>query len=475
MSQSVDITNPSGLQSRKSVVIIGAGISGLCVAYWLKKNGVSVTVLESSDSPGGTMKTDREGDWLIETGPNSALETTPLFKQMFEDLGILKLQQYPDERASKRFIVKNKTLHALPMGPGSFVGSQLWSTGGKLRLLKEPFIGRATKEETIAEFVSRRLGREFLEYAINPFVAGVYAGDPAKLSVQSAFPKLYALEEKYGSLIKGALRSRSERKKRKEVAKDRARLFSFKDGMQTFPNAIASFLGNSVKYQAAVNHVIPMRSGKYPVYTIAYQQGEIQHTIESNSVVYSAPAHATAKIIHRIDPAMSETLESIYYPPVAEVFMGFSKKDIGRDLDGFGFLVPEVERRNILGTIWTSSLFPNRSPEHAVALTSFIGGARQPQLTDQDDNSLQQIVFDELKELLPVTGPPILTKILRWQKAIPQYNLGYYRILRAIDSFEENFAGSFICSNFKGGIAVGDCVMNAEKTAKRVCDHIAQI
>ena len=180
--------------SRK-VIVIGGGISGLIAAWWLHKAGADVTILEKDSFVGGTMHTLHEDGWLIETGPNSALETTPLFNEMFEGLGIDTERLYADERSNKRYILRDGKLHPLPMSPQAFLASSLWTLGGKLRLLKEPFIGRADKEETIAEFVERRLGREFLDYAISPFVAGVYAGNPEQLSVRSAFPKLYALEE----------------------------------------------------------------------------------------------------------------------------------------------------------------------------------------------------------------------------------------------------------------------------------------
>ncbi len=453
---------------KSSVVIVGAGISGLCVAYWLKKNGISVTLLERDASVGGTMKTIREEGWMIESGPNSALETTPLLQELFTELGIVERRLYASEAASKRFIVRGSRLRALPMSAGSFLRSDLWSLTGKLRLLKEPFVGRARREETVAEFVERRLGKEFLDYAINPFVAGVYAGDPARLSVQSAFPKLYALEKEHGGLIMGAIASRKERKKRKEIAKDRARLFSFRDGMQTFPYAIAAALGDAVQLNTSVEQIIPMRAGKYPVYTIAASQNGVRQTIQADAVVLSTPAYVAANIVRAIDPDMASTLESIYYPPVAEVFLGFRQEQVKRVLDGFGFLVPEIERRNILGTIWSSTLFPHRAPEGCVALTSFVGGARQPELVSRDDEEISRLVRGELKALMGVEGEPIFTKTIRWDRAIPQYNIGYHKTLAAMDRFEENFQRAFLCSNYRGGIAVGDCLMNAESTVKRV-------
>ncbi len=468
---------------QKSVVVIGAGISGLCVAYWLKKKGINVIVLEKDSAAGGTMKTMHDDGWLIETGPNSALETTPLFSQLFNELGITEQRIYANELANKRYILRDGKLHPLPMSPGAFLTSRLFSVSGKLRLLKEPFIGKAKKEESVAEFVTRRLGQEFLDYAINPFVAGVFAGSPEQLSVRSAFPKLHALEEKYGGLIKGMIRSRRERKARKEVAKDRAKMFSFIDGMQTLPNALAQQLGDSLKLNATVEQIIPMRAGRFPVYTIYYTQTDIRESLQADAVILATPAYATAKIIQPIDPDMAKTLESIYYPPVAAVFMGFKQEQIKRPLDGFGYLIPEKEKRNILGTIWSSTIFPNRAPAGHVALTTFVGGSRNPDLLTNDprlhaqhfggqDEQMTDLVLSELRSIMGIEGSPVYTKVIRWERAIPQYNVGYYKILQAIERFEQNFRGAFICANYRGGISVGDCVMSAEKTSECVIKYI---
>ena len=456
----------------KSVIVVGAGVSGLCTAYWLKKLGLSVLVLERDSEVGGTMKTIHESGWLIETGPNSALETTPLFQQLSEELNIIQERLYANEASDKRYILRNGTLHPLPMGAASFINSNLWSLSAKLRLLKEPFIGRANNEESIAEFVERRLGKEFLDYAINPFVAGVFAGNPERLSVQAAFPKLYALEKKYGGLIKGMIRSRKERRERKEVAKDRAKMLSFARGMQTLPEALANVLDDSVKLNCTVEQIIPMRAGKHPVYTVYYSQNEIRIQMEANAVVLATPAYVTAKIIRPIDPEMAKILETIYYPPVAEVFLGFKREQVKRPLDGFGYLIPEVEHRNILGTIWSSALFPDRAPGDDVALTTFVGGARQPELATVNDGQITSLVLSELDSIMGVEGNPIYAKIIRWEKAIPQYDLGYYKILSAIDRFEQDFRGAFICSNYRGGIAVGDCVMSAEEIVRKASQYL---
>lgn len=449
----------------KSAIVIGGGISGLTAAWWLQRAGIDVTILERESRAGGTMRTMHEKGWLIETGPNSSLETTPLFSEMFKELGILDQRVYADGKANKRYILRNGNLHPLPMSPGAFFSSSLWSTAGKLRLLKEPFVGRAEKEETIAEFVERRLGREFLDYAINPFVAGVYAGSPEQLSVRAAFPKLYALEEKYGGLIKGMIRGAKERKKRAEKAKDRAQMFSFISGMETFPKAIASSLGNRVRTNVNVVK-IERRSG----YFVTFKDSSGTMTMGADAVIIATPSEAAASLAGMLAPALAPVLSGIHYPPVAEVFLGFKENQIRRPLDGFGFLVPGKEQRKILGTIWSSVLFQGRAPEGHVALTTFVGGSRQPELCGQDDKRLTETVVGELQRIMNVTGDPVFTKIIRWEKAIPQYNLGYLDVVQKIESCEKEYPGLFFCSNFRGGIAVGDCVMNGKKTADRLLE-----
>lgn len=453
-----------------SIIVIGAGISGLATAWWLHKAGHDVLVLEKDSHVGGTMRTIHDNGWLIETGPNSALETTPLFQTLFEDLGIMNELVYANEASNKRYILRDRVLHPLPMSPGPFFKSKLWSLPGKLRLLKEPFVGRADKEETVAEFVVRRLGREFLDYAINPFVAGVFAGDPEQLSVQAAFPKLYALEKNYGGLIKGQILGARERKNRAETAKDRARMFSFKNGMQTLPEAIAKALGEKVKNGVRVEKIIPrlQRNGESTGYEIFATQGNARVTFDADTVIVAIPAYVAAGLIEPIDHSLASSLKSIYHPPVVEVFLGFGKRDIGRSLDGFGFLVPAKEKRKILGSIWSSSIFPNRAPNDAVALTSFIGGSRQSELTQQSDEELIQVATRELHDLIQVNGTPIYSKVTRWDRAIPQYQLGHLTIMEKIGKFEQQHQGIFLTGNYRGGISVGDCVMNSKSMAERV-------
>ena len=240
--------------SSKKIVTLGAGISGLATSYLLHKNGFDVTILEKKKEVGGSMESVYESNFLFDRGPNSGLETSPLIGQLVDELGLREQMIYANKKGNKRYILRNNQLFPLPMSPPAFLKTKLFSTSAKLRLMAEPFIGRSKDGyyQSIAEFVKRRLGKEFLDYAINPFVAGVYAGNPEDLSVKSAFPKLYELEEKYGGLIIGTIKSIKERKQRAEKSKQSAKMFSFKDGMQAFPAAVANYLESKVVTSADV-------------------------------------------------------------------------------------------------------------------------------------------------------------------------------------------------------------------------------
>ncbi len=450
-------------------VIVGGGISGLCVAYWLKKSGAKVLVLEKEPEVGGTMKSIRDQGFLIETGPTSALETTPLFRELVRACGIEDQFVYASPAGRNRYILRNGTLHALPLNPVAFVRSRLFSPAGKLRLLMEPFVGRASKEESIAEFVTRRVGREFLDYAIDPFVAGVFAGRPERLSVRAAFPKLYALEEKYGGLVKGMVLGRRERKRRGEVGKDRAESFSFLEGMQTLPRALAAALQGSVLTNTTVTS-LQRTAGS--LYSLQFTNDIAAAEVRGRVVILSTPAYIASEILRQYSKETAQRLDSIPYSPVVSLFLGIRREDVGIPLDGFGLLVPSKEQRRILGCLWSSSLFPARAPEGMVALTAFVGGARQPELTELSDERLCDLVLSELKNCMQLSGKLVYWNVTRWKRAIPQYELGHLQIIESLQRFEQNNPGLFLCSNYKGGISVGDCVKNAREIALRAEAHL---
>ena len=451
---------------KNKIVVLGAGISGLTAAYLLDKEGFDVTVLEKKNEIGGSIETVFEKGYLFDRGPNSALETTPLIEQIVNDLKLSDQFVYANRKGNKRYILRNDILHPLPMNPKSFIKSRLFSRRGKLRLFAEPFISRSKDGyyQSIAEFVKRRLGQEFLDYAINPFVAGVYAGNPEDLSVKSAFPKLYALEEKYGGLIKGTIKSIKERKNRPEKSKQDAKMYSFNNGMQVFPKAIADHLGGKVHLNSEVNSIEKISSE----YKISYSNSGNTSSITCNYIVSTIPAYSASALFGRFDSILAEHLNKIYYPPVLVLYLAYDIKDIGQPLDGFGFLIPAKEKKSFLGAIWSSVLFPNRAGEDKASFTLFVGGARDPGVVNYDKELLIKKVRDEFETLMRIVGEPVFISYKLWPKAIPQYNLGYVEHENYFDKFEKNNPGILIAGNYREGISVGDCIKNSEKILNKI-------
>lgn len=451
--------------SKPRTAVIGAGISGLCTAYWLSRHEFDVTVFEATEHIGGSIITEKQDGYLIDLGPNSALETSDTLRQLVRDIGIEEQKVYGNDASNNRYIVRDGELHALAMSPLKFMTSKLFSTRAKLRLMKEPFIKPVTVDDiSLADYVRYRLGDEFLDYAINPFVAGVYAGDPEELSAPAGFPKLFALEQKYGSFIKGAIKGKRERKKRQEVAKDRAKLFSFVEGMQTFTDTLAQQLDGAIQLSTPVQEV----RSENGTFTVTVEKNGESTEQAFDNVILCTPADSLAHLLRTIAPDVVDTLNDIKYPPVSVIFMGFKKEQIKRDLDGFGFLVPKLENRHILGSIWSSTIFPNRAPYGHVAFTTFVGGTRQPEMTIHDDTQLSKFVLSDLDDLVGIDGEPVFTHIKTWPRAIPQYRLGYGAIKQMFTDLEDKIPGLYFAGNVRRGISVGDSVLGARETVDKI-------
>ena len=445
----------------KKFAILGAGISGLTSAFWLKKNNFDFVILEKENQVGGSMQTIRKDGFQIDFGPNSGLETTPFIRQIVDEIGFSDQMVYASDSSNKRFILRNNQLHELPTSPVAFISTKLFSTKTKLRLFAEPFIGKSADGyyQSMSEFVSRRLGQEFLDYAIDPFVSGVFAGDPSKLSVKSAFPKLYRLEEVYGGLIKGMIKGAKERKQRAEQSKQNAKMFSFINGMQSFANAIADTMKENILLNANVQKIEKYNEQWKIIYSLNNESKEII----VDKVVSTIPVYAAEKLFTPIDKEFQSHANEIYYPPVMVLYLGYKKAQVETPLDGFGFLIPSKEKKNFLGAIWSSSIFPNRCDDDKAAFTLFIGGARAPHLFEMEKQKLIEVVIKEFQDVMKINGEPILVEHKFWNKAIPQYNIGYIEHENYFDKFEKDNPGIILSGNYRGGISVGDCVKNSNK------------
>ena len=447
------------------VIVVGGGISGLASAWLLHQRGVRVVLLEAAARTGGTIATARERGCLLESGPNSALETTPLIGSLFADLGIAHKRIAPNAAVHNRYVLRQGRLHALPLTPFAFLATRLFSTRAKLRILREPFIGRGApdSEESVGGFVRRRLGMEFLDYAINPFVGGVYAGNPEALSLSAAFPRLHELEQQHGSLIRGYLLGARARRRSPEKSKQTAPMFAFSDGMQTLTDAIAQHLprvelGSEVTGGAAGRRW----------YVVNASTGSGRRELRARAVVLAVPAYAAARIVMPFAPQAAAALAAIPYAPVAVAHSAYRRGVIAYRLDGFGMLVPGCERRKILGTIFSSALFENRAPGELALLTTFVGGMRQPALARLDDAELADMVHAEHAALLGASARPEFVRIRRWPQAIPQYTRGHSARIAQCEKTERDFPGLFFHANYRGGISIGDCIKSAYFAAGEV-------
>ena len=454
--------------SERPVAIIGAGITGLTVAFYLKRRGVPVTVYEGSGRVGGVIQSTRKDGFLAENGPNTLLETSPKITQLIRDAGLENRRLNTDPAAEARFVVRYGRPIQMPGAPFGFFGTKLFTAGAKLAVLREPFVKprRDGVEESIAQFVVRRFNQEFLDHAIDALVAGIYAGDPYKLSLPHAFPRLKALEDNYGSMIKGQIFGARDRKKSGEVARSRAPKVSFDEGLQVLTDTLAAQLGDAVKLNAPVKRLTKLDDG----WRVTTASGEAEHS----TVVYCGTAYRLAEleITSRTGQAIGLSgLADIRHPPVASVVLGFRREDVSHPCQGFGMLIPKVEGFKILGTIFSSALFPDRAPAGHVLLTSYVGGERQPELAQLPAEQLVELVTTDLKPLLGVRGKPVFTYTAFWPKAIPQYNVGYGRFKELLAGTETAMPGLYFAGHYRDGVSLGDSIVAGVNMAERISNH----
>ena len=451
----------------KSVAIIGAGITGLTAAFYLKRKGVPITVYESSGRVGGVIQSLRQDGYLAEFGPNTLLETSPKIGQLVRDAGLAARRLDPDPKAEARYVVRYRRPIEMPGKPRGFFTTELFSLKAKLAVLREPFVTprRDGVEESIAQFVVRRFNQEFLDHAIDALVAGIYAGDPYKLSVTHAFPKLKALEDNYGSMIKGQIFGARERKKRGEVAKDRAAKFSFDEGLQVLPDTLALLLGESVNLNTTVTKLTQTADG----WSVSLRKNGLDSATEHSAVIYCGTAFKLAELAIEAKPAVSlAEFSEIRYPPVASVVLGFRREDVTHSCNGFGMLIPKIEGFKILGTIFSSALFPNRAPAGHHTLTTYVGGERYPELAALPRDKLVALVCDDLKILLGVRGQPAFQHVVVYPKAIPQYNVGYGRYRDLMTAIEGHAPGLFLAGHYRDGVSLSDSIVSGVNVADRV-------
>jgi len=449
-----------------SIAIAGGGISGLSLAWFLLKRDpeADIVVFESEPRLGGKIWTDKAEGFLCEGGVNGYLDNRPKTLELAGRIGLSPLRS--NDASRRRFIFSDSRLQRLPESPPAFLRSGLLSFRGRLRVMAEPFIkGDAHEEETLAAFARRRLGREAYEKLIDPMASGIYAGNPETLSLRACFPKVYDLEKNYGGLIRGMIKLQQAKKKagssEKVGAGPGGTLTSFYGGMAEMVDALRKELGNRIRTGYRAVAIEKTASG----YKLFFSDGS---AFETERVVLATPAYASSEILRQAEPGLARLLSGIHYPSLAVVCFGFRKERISANLDGFGFLVPSREKRQILGTLWDSSIFPNRAPEGYVLLRTMVGGARASELARDSDPNLIASVRSEIADIMGIKADPDFVRIYRHDMAIPQYTVGHLGRLSEIEAMLARFPGLYLTGNAYRGIGVNDCIENSFKLAERI-------
>ncbi len=452
------------------VAIVGGGISGLSLAWFLMSGSrpgghVEPVVIEAEDRPGGKIRTEKAEGYLPEWGANGFLDNRPRTIQFAEGLGLTPLRS--SDASRKRFIYIKGGLKLLPESPKAFLASNVLSPLGKLRIALEPFISAKMEDETLADFATRRLGREAFENLIDPMASGVFAGDPANMSVESCFPKIKKIERDYGGLIKGMIRLGREAKKAGKGpvgAGPGGTLSSFPGGLEQLITAARTALGEErIKLGCRVTGIEKLQTG-YRVHIAGKQKS----SLEADFVALACPAYEASTVLKDFDPGLSKLIGEIRYPAVSVISLGFKKEKVFFDACAFGFLVPFKEGRRILGTLYDSSIFPERAPEGHVLLRVMAGGARASELAMLPDEKLLSVVMEELGGMLGLKADPDFVRIFRHEKAIPQYLMGHAERLEKMDKMVAAHPGLFITGNAFRGISMNDCIDNSFKLSQNI-------
>ena len=451
----------------QDAIILGGGISGLTAAYLLHRKGLEVTVIEKNGHPGGPIASHRQEGYLVERGPNSLLLPDPWVEQLITELGLDPELQESSPAASKRYIIKKGRPVPVPMSPLQAITTPLFSLRGKLGFLAEPFrkqiSDHAALTESVASFVTRRMGRDFLDYAIDPFVSGVYAGKPEELILRHAFPLMRGFERDGGSIIRGALKYKKKRQAEGTAYKKRS--ISFTSGLGILPQTLAKKLGNHLWLNTTAAAINRVDDG----WQVSWKKDGEGFEGFARNLIVCLPSHAIKKLPW--SASIKEVIQSapdLPYPCVHSLALGFRREQIAHPLDGFGMLAPSKEKRDILGALFSSSLYEGRAPEGHCLITVMIGGRRRPDLIDVTQDQLVEIALRELRSLIGLQGEPTFKLLNSWPRAIPQYNNAFTDWSDALHGLESEWTGLRFGGHAIDGIAMGACIMSGQRLAATV-------
>lgn len=474
------VSGVGGGPDERSVVVIGGGITGLSSAHRLRELDpqVRVTVLESGPAPGGVLRTIRKDGFLIEESADSFLTAPPHGLNLCRRLG-LEDEVVPTDPAHRRaFVVSRGRLVPIPEGLMLMAPTRLapmattpiLSPWGKLRMGMEllvPRRGGGDNDESLASFAIRRFGREVYDRLIQPLVGGMYTGDPERLSLKATMPRFQELERAHGSLIRGAIRERA-RVDRPRTAESGARYGMFaglRDGMASLVDALVRKLpAGTVRCGVTVGRLEPVGYGRWRLYC----EGPGPSSLEADAVILATPARAAARLLFGVDRELATSLDRISSTSCAIVSLAYRRDQVAHRLDGFGFVVPRVEGRQVLSASFSSIKFPGRAPERTALFRAFLGGAFHPEVLDLDDEELAGAAGRELADLLSIRGGPVLTHVRRWPWVMPQYELGHLDLISGIEARVASHPGLALAGNAYRGVGVPQCVQSGEIAAERV-------
>jgi len=458
----------------KKAVIIGAGITGLTTAYYLKKAGWDVTIVEKQMRTGGAIHTHREKGFVFESGPNTGMISNPEVAELFEDLGA-ELQVEPaNEAAQRRLIWKDGRWYQLPSCIKEGIKTPLFSWKDKFKLLTEPFRKRGKNpDETLSQLVKRRMGQSFLDYAVDPFILGIYAGDPSQLVTRYALPKLYNLEQNYGSFIKGGVKKHAELIKEKKHNPDlynyhkkaSKKMFSMSGGLDVLIKSLTNKFSED-EILLGCHDVTVCPAGKN--YTTKFTHQSETCLIESDAVITTTGAHDVPSVLPFLREDEKQKITHLKYAKVAQVAIGYNKWR-GIPLRAFGGLVPWKEDSDILGVLFLSAFLKNKAPEDGALISVFVGGIRNQDIVDLKDDEIIKLVMPELERMMMVTNDkPDLLRIFRHTHAIPQYDASTGERIQAVKEIEDHFPGLMLGGNLRDGIGMADRIKQSVNIAREV-------
>ncbi|MFW5725660.1 MAG: protoporphyrinogen oxidase [Bacteroidota bacterium] len=459
--------------SKKQIhtLIIGAGLTGLSTAHYLKKAGIPFLVVDRNEFPGGVIRTETESGFTFETGPNTGVIGSSEIAELFEDLEGLCELETANENASKRYILKNGRWEPLPSGIIAGIKTPLFTMKDKFRLLAEPFRARGKNpHETLSELVKRRMGKSFLDYAIDPFIIGVYAGDPDILVPKYALPKLYNLEQDYGSFIGGAIKKQL-RKKTESEKKITRKVFSAKGGLSNLAQALYQKAGPENFVLGTSELKVEYQPEEEDPYLISWTKNGESVRVTAKNVIFTGGSFELNELFPFIEATDIEKINNLRYARIVEVTLGF-KQWQGIELDGFGGLIPSKEKRDVLGVLYMSTLFSNRAPQGGALLTVFMGGIRNQRLAELSDEQIKQVVQKEITQLMGLPSfNPDLFRITRYDHAIPQYEVNSGIRFHTIAKIEKEFPGLVLGGNMRDGIGMADRAKQGKMLAQQIIER----